>query len=210
MTDTLNATKGLSFHLADIHGYVTGVTYGVDGAIEVFARAAVHGAPEGTAWRMVHVTLGARVADRAYGADYAVESWAWIDREDFDRIVDVRAIRESLGWVEQPAAAPVVEAAPAAARTYPNGSAVSRALKRDAGIITSPVTRAGYHVRNGLKGISAPSIGVALSDLPDARSDVRDALALAEHLRERGWGIELAAGSSILYVTAIGRAPARA
>ncbi|ASW31835.1 hypothetical protein I5G86_gp10 [Mycobacterium phage DarthP] len=101
-------------------------------------------------------------------------------------------------------------AAPAAPRTFPTGSAVSRALKRDAGIITTPITRAGYHVRNGVKGTTAPSISVSLSDLPDARSDVRDALALAEHLRERGWLVELADGSSILYVQAIGKRRAAA
>ncbi|QAY02821.1 hypothetical protein SEA_SHAOBING_90 [Mycobacterium phage Shaobing] len=98
MTDSLNATKGLNFNLAEISGYVTGVTYGPDGAVDVFARAAEVGAPEDTPLRMAHVKLGRKLADLAYGAEYAVESWAWITRDDFDRIVDMAAIRASLGW----------------------------------------------------------------------------------------------------------------
>lgn len=212
--DTINATAGLSFNLADIHGYVTGVTYGVDGAIEVFAMAARHDAGEGASYRMVHVTLGAKIADRAYGVEYAVESWAWITRDDFDRIVDVPAIRASLGWKDAPAVAVeveapvVVEVAPS--HKYPTGSAVARALKRDAGIISTPRDRRGYHVSNGLGAIVGPSISVDLSDLPDARSDVREALALWEHLTERGWDVKVADGSSILYVNSIGRRAAAA
>lgn len=99
MSDTINPTTGLSFHLNDIHGYVTGKTYGTDGPIDVFAMAARHDAPEDSAYRMVHIQLGPKVADLSYGADYTVPSWSWITEEDFDRIVDMRAIRESLGWI---------------------------------------------------------------------------------------------------------------
>lgn len=97
MTDTINATAGLSFNLTEIHGHVTGVTYG-DGVVNAFAQAAYHDAPEGTAWRMAHLKLNAKIADRAYGTEYAVESWEWITKGEFDRVVDMRAIRQSLGW----------------------------------------------------------------------------------------------------------------
>ena len=96
--DIINPTKGLNFELAEISGYVTGVTYGADGARHVFAGAAEVGAPEDTPLRMVHVKLGAKVADLTYGANYAVESWEWITRADFDRIVGMDEIRDSLGW----------------------------------------------------------------------------------------------------------------
>ncbi|QAX95633.1 hypothetical protein I5H03_gp013 [Mycobacterium phage Nibb] len=109
MTNTLNATDGLSFNLnydvdradnADaVHGFVTGVTIGVNGPVEVFAKGCEHDVPEGTPLRMMRVKLGAKVADTAYGrGEYAVESWEFITRDDFDRIVDLQAIRESLGW----------------------------------------------------------------------------------------------------------------
>lgn len=93
----INATEGLSFNLNDIHGHVTGKVYG-DEQVEVFAMAAFHDAEEGTPYRMVHIKCGAKIADRAYGAEYPVESWEWITKGEFDRIVDMRAIRESLGW----------------------------------------------------------------------------------------------------------------
>lgn len=98
MSETINPTTGLSFHLTDIHGYITGVTHGTDGAIDVFARAAEHDALEGTTWRMAHIKLGTKIADRNYGADYTVESWTWITRDDFDRIIDLTEIRKTLGW----------------------------------------------------------------------------------------------------------------
>ncbi|QFP94875.1 hypothetical protein SEA_MARSHAWN_89 [Mycobacterium phage Marshawn] len=99
MTNTLNATDGLSFNLDAVHGFVTGVTIGVDGPVEVFAKGAFHDAPEGSRLQMMHVKLGAKIADTTYGrGEYAVESWDWITEYDFDRIVNMRAIRESLGW----------------------------------------------------------------------------------------------------------------
>ncbi|AYR01262.1 hypothetical protein SEA_SCARLETT_94 [Mycobacterium phage Scarlett] len=109
MSNTLNATEGLSFNLnydvdrADnasaVHGFVTGVTIGVDGPVEVFAKGAEHDVPEGSPLRMMHVKLGRKVADTTYGrGEYAVESWAFITRDDFDRIVELAAIRASLGW----------------------------------------------------------------------------------------------------------------
>ncbi|QJD50394.1 hypothetical protein I5H01_gp013 [Mycobacterium phage MarkPhew] len=109
MTNTLNATAGLNFNLNydvdavdnsnAVHGFVTGVTMGVDGPVEVFAKGAEHDVPEGTPLRMMHVKLGAKVADSSYGrGEYAVESWEFITRDDFDRIVELQTIRESLGW----------------------------------------------------------------------------------------------------------------
>ncbi|ASR85593.1 hypothetical protein I5G80_gp051 [Mycobacterium phage Krueger] len=99
MTNTLNATEGLNFNLDNAHAYVTGVVMGVDGPIEVFAKGALSGVPEGTPLRMMHVKLGAKVADTSYGrGEYAVESWSFITRDEFDHIVDMAAIRESLGW----------------------------------------------------------------------------------------------------------------
>ncbi|ARQ95531.1 hypothetical protein I5G81_gp92 [Mycobacterium phage Shandong1] len=95
---TINATAGLSFNLANVHGYVTGVTYGADGAVEVFAKAARHDEGPSAKYRMAHVTLGPKIRDCAYGAEYTVDSFRFITAEDFDRIVDMAAIRASLGW----------------------------------------------------------------------------------------------------------------
>lgn len=106
MTNTINATKGLSFNLDAIQGYVTGVTHGSDGAIDVFAQAAYHYPCESeefraqVRYRMVHVKLGAKTDEQpTYGAVHAAEAWEWITEQDFDRIVGMREIRESLGWV---------------------------------------------------------------------------------------------------------------
>ncbi|QJD50494.1 hypothetical protein SEA_CHRIS_92 [Mycobacterium phage Chris] len=109
MTNTLNATEGLSFNLnydvdrvdnaSAVHGYVTGVTIGVDGPVEVFAKGCEHDVPEGTPLRMMHIKLGRRVPVNTYGrGEYAVESWEFITRDDFDRIVELHLIRDSLGW----------------------------------------------------------------------------------------------------------------
>ena len=81
----------------------------------------------------------------------------------------------------------------------PTASVVSRGLRRDAGIITTPATRAGYHVRNG--GTGWPTISVDLSDLAEAAADKRAARDLRDHLAALGWSIDLAEGSTILYVS---------
>ncbi|QDB74238.1 hypothetical protein SEA_HERMIONEGRANGE_88 [Mycobacterium phage HermioneGrange] len=48
-TDTLNPTQGLSFNLADLHGYVTGTLYGDWGttATSVFAMCCSARRPRG-------------------------------------------------------------------------------------------------------------------------------------------------------------------
>lgn len=99
MIETINARKGLSFNIGDLCGYVTGVIYGAE-QVEVFARAAQPGGPENAPYRMAHIRCGRKIADLEYGASYPVESWSWITRDDFDRIVDMREIRESMGWRE--------------------------------------------------------------------------------------------------------------
>ncbi|AEL98235.1 hypothetical protein PBI_BIGNUZ_73 [Mycobacterium phage BigNuz] len=74
--------------------------------------------------------------------------------------------------------------------TYPNASVVSRALRRDAGIITTPRDRQGYHVSGD--GSYPTSISVDLTDLPieNPNADVRGARDLHEHLTGAGWDLE--------------------
>ncbi|QDB74237.1 hypothetical protein SEA_HERMIONEGRANGE_87 [Mycobacterium phage HermioneGrange] len=60
--------------------------------------AARHDDPEDAKYRMVHIELGRKIADRSYGSEYTVKSWRWIDRDDFDRIVGMNEIRASFGW----------------------------------------------------------------------------------------------------------------
>ncbi|QIQ63322.1 hypothetical protein SEA_SETTECANDELA_206 [Mycobacterium phage Settecandela] len=73
---------------------------------------------------------------------------------------------------------------------FPTASVVSRGLRRDAGIITTPRDRQGYHVRGD--GSYPASISVDLTDLPieNPNADVRGARDLHEHLTEAGWGLE--------------------
>jgi hypothetical protein len=88
----------------------------------------------------------------------------------------------------------------------PTGAVVSRGLRRDAGITSTPTSRAGYHVRNG--GSGWPSISVDCSDLPEAASDRRRAVELRDHLAGLGWSIDLADDSTILYVSFVPTASA--
>lgn len=88
-----------------------------------------------------------------------------------------------------------------AARRMPNGSTVSRALRRDAGIITTPRDRAGYHVSNGGREYGGVSVSVSVADIESI--NVRRAAALHAHLAEAGWDVTLADGASILYVTGV-------
>jgi hypothetical protein len=84
-----------------------------------------------------------------------------------------------------------------------NASVISRALRRDAGIIAVPINRAGYHVRAG-------SIAVSCSDLPESRADGRRAAELREHLVAIGWDIEpLSDGGAILRVNRVPKASER-
>ncbi|WRQ08473.1 hypothetical protein JDBV10_00325 [Mycobacterium phage juyeon] len=73
---------------------------------------------------------------------------------------------------------------------YPKASVVSRALRRDAGIITTPRDRQGYHVSGD--GSYPASISVDLTDLPieNPNADVRGARDLHEHLTGAGWELE--------------------
>lgn len=63
----------------------------------------------------------------------------------------------------------------------PNASTVSRALRRDAGIITQPAHKIGYSVHRG-NNVVGPSIWVTVSDAEP--TNVRYARALAEHLAD--------------------------
>jgi hypothetical protein len=78
---------------------------------------------------------------------------------------------------------------------------VSRALRRDAGIITVQDNRDGYRVRQGLKDITALSISVSVGGDAVNRHSARDLLAI---LAEAGWDVRLDEGGSILYVDQIG------
>ncbi|QGJ92271.1 hypothetical protein SEA_ORIONPAX_8 [Mycobacterium phage OrionPax] len=73
---------------------------------------------------------------------------------------------------------------------YPKANVVSRALRRDAGIITTPRNLPGYHISGG--GQYPVGIFVDLSDLDVEfpREDVRGAAALHDHLTAAGWVLE--------------------
>lgn len=83
---------------------------------------------------------------------------------------------------------------------FPTASVVSRALRRDVGIVTVDTgQRNGYSVHKG-SSYMGPSIWVSVSDAE--ATNVRHARKLAEELREvYGWVIDLEEGSSILYAT---------
>ncbi|OCB43786.1 hypothetical protein A5721_23910 [Mycobacterium vulneris] len=83
----------------------------------------------------------------------------------------------------------------------PNGSTVSRALRRDAEIITTPRSRAGYHVNDGGREWGGVSVSVDVSDIE--ATNVRKAAQLFDTLTAAGWNVRLADGSSILYVTGV-------
>lgn len=77
---------------------------------------------------------------------------------------------------------------------FPAAQAVSRALRRDADIITGR----GYQVRQGLKGIIGPSIYVDVSGLDETNQ--RRATELADLLADRGWEVQVAADEAIIRV----------
>jgi hypothetical protein len=79
--------------------------------------------------------------------------------------------------------------------TFPTASIVSRALNRDLDIITSP---RGYQVKQGLKNITGPTIHVR-AHYTDERNAKKAGL-IARLLKEAGWDVTVADGSSIIYV----------
>ena len=82
--------------------------------------------------------------------------------------------------------------------SFPAPQVVSRALRRDAGIITNP---RGYQVRRGMEGVVGPSISVVVSDVESR--NMRAARDLAEHLTEYGWDVRLGDGVGIIYVSKV-------
>lgn len=87
------------------------------------------------------------------------------------------------------------------ASPFPAAPVVSRALRRDFGIITQPIHRAGYSVHRG-NGRSVPAnVWVSVSDLDSA--NVRKARLLADNMREVGYEVDLADSSSIIYVRSV-------
>lgn len=81
--------------------------------------------------------------------------------------------------------------------SYPSGSVLSRALRRDIGLTTGRT----YKVREGLKGITAPSLSVDAGFAAAEASDIRRATEIAAELRTLGY--ELRQVDSILYVSKI-------
>lgn len=88
-----------------------------------------------------------------------------------------------------------------AARRMPNGASVSRALRRDAGIITTSRGRAGFHISDGGREWGGVAVSVDTEDVEAA--NVRRAADLHAYLAAAGWDVTLAPGSSILYVTGV-------
>lgn len=89
----------------------------------------------------------------------------------------------------------------AAARQMPNGATVSRALRRDVAIITTPRGRAGYHLSDAGREWGGVALFVDVEDTESA--NVRAAVELFDHLTGAGWGVTRADGASILYVTRV-------
>lgn len=94
------------------------------------------------------------------------------------------------------------------ARRMPSGSTVSRALRRDAGIITTPRDRSGYHVSDGGRQWGGVAVSVDVGDVESI--NLRRAAELFDHLTEAGWSVTRADDSSILYVTRVPSARAAA
>lgn len=101
---TIAVAKGVCFHLAEIHGHVTGHVHTDNGAVVVFGRAWAKDEPnEMHPGQMVAITL-------RYSHDYVfghgeyheVESWRWIDEAKFDQIVGMSEIRMAMGWQSIP------------------------------------------------------------------------------------------------------------
>ena len=82
--------------------------------------------------------------------------------------------------------------------TYPSANVVSRALKRDTGIIAGESRFHSYRVRGGY---GEPAIWVML-DSPESTC-IRKAHELADTLREIGWDVRVGEESAILYVSRV-------
>ncbi|AGT12998.1 hypothetical protein KAYACHO_94 [Mycobacterium phage KayaCho] len=83
----------------------------------------------------------------------------------------------------------------------PTAPHISRALKRDFGIITQPFPKPGYCARRG-NGRTVPAqVWVSVSDLDSA--NVRKAGQLAEAMTAAGYDIDHRPDSSIVYVKSI-------
>lgn len=79
---------------------------------------------------------------------------------------------------------------------YPNANVVSRALRRDAGVITMPRDRLGYHVTGN--GDYPAHIHVDIDNSPNLTNRRRRATeALAETLTAHGWTVEATDGDSV-------------
>lgn len=87
---------------------------------------------------------------------------------------------------------------------FPTAQTVARALRRDAGIITSPH---GYEVRQGLRAIAGPTISVVVSDIESA--NLRKAEDLAAHLSACGWEVKPYGDIGIIEVTKVPTATER-
>lgn len=82
-------------------------------------------------------------------------------------------------------------------KRFPTAQAVSRALRRDADIVTGR----GYRVRQGLKGVAGPTIIV---DVADAEAiNQRLAAELADLLASQGWEVRVADDAAIIRVNRI-------
>lgn len=80
-------------------------------------------------------------------------------------------------------------------KKFPTAQVVSRALRRDADIITGR----GYRVRQGLKGVTGPTISV---DVADAEAtNQRRATELADLLASQGWEVQVADDAAVIRVT---------
>ena len=92
-------------------------------------------------------------------------------------------------------------AANLAADKLPTAPVISRALRRDFHIITQPIHRAGYSVHRGNGRTIPANVWVSVSDLDSA--NVRKAKALADDMIAVGYQVDLAPGSSIIYVRSV-------
>lgn len=104
-TTTATATlytevTGTTAILADQRGTVTGLhTHPAHGTLGAFVRLDGPVDAEGryiAPGAMLYVTLGARVGER--GERHEVTGWRVINRDEFDRILELDTLRADLGW----------------------------------------------------------------------------------------------------------------
>ncbi|AER49408.1 hypothetical protein STINGER_94 [Mycobacterium phage Stinger] len=87
------------------------------------------------------------------------------------------------------------------ANGLPTAPVISRALHRDFGIICQPIHRAGYSAHRGNGRTIPANVWVSVSDLDSA--NVRKAKQLADDMIAVGYQVDLAPGSSIIYVRSV-------